>query len=208
MDKKETANKVPIYKLNSKEEILKYYKKWTDNNQYNKDMVNWNYTAPHNTVKLLNKYSSNKNINILDAGCGSGLVGEELNKLGYKNIIGVDFSQNMLDLIKKKIYQSLELIDLNKVLKYPDNYFDAITCVGTFTYGHVKANALDEFIRITKQDGLMCFTINEGIYSEYKFDEKIEELKSNNSWEILEFDKAPYIINKDVEAWLCIAKKK
>ena len=63
-------------------------------------------------------------------------------------------------------------------------------------------------IRIIKQNGLICFTINEGIYTEYKFDKKIEELEKNNLWEILEFDKSSYIVNKDVEAWLYIAKKK
>lgn len=208
MDKKDTVNKVPIYKLTSKEEVLKYYRKWTENNQYNKDMVIWDYAAPLNAANLLNKYSTNKSINILDAGCGSGLVGEELKKLGYTNIIGVDFSQNMLDLVKKEIYQYLKIIDLNENLNYQDDHFDAITCIGTFTYGHVKAKTLDEFIRITKQKGLICFTVNEGIYTEYKFDEKIKELTKKNLWEILEFDKSPYIVNKDVEAWLCIAKKK
>ena len=49
-------------------------------------------------------------------------------------------------------------------------------CVGTFTFGHVKPQALDEFIRITKNKGLICFTINEGIYEEYGFDKKINEL--------------------------------
>ena len=128
MDKKDTANKVPIYKLTTKEGVLDYYKKWAANNQFNKDMVIWDYTAPVNAANLLNKHTINKNINILDAGCGTGLVGEKLKKLGYINIIGVDFSQDMLDLVKKEIYQHLELIDLNKNLKYQDNYFDAITC--------------------------------------------------------------------------------
>ena len=50
-------------------------------------------------------------------------------------------------------------------------------CVGTFTFGHVKPHALDEFVRITKKDGLICFTINEGIYVEYGFDKKIDTLK-------------------------------
>ena len=182
--------------------------KWAEKNQYNKDMVEWDYTAPLHAANLLNQYSIDKKIKILDAGCGSGLVGKELKKLGYTNIVGVDFSQNMLDLVNKEIYQHLEIIDLNENLKYQDNHFDAITCVGTFTYGHVKAKTLDEFIRITKQKGLICFTINEGIYAEYKFDEKIKKLNKNNFWEILEFYKSSYIVNKDVEAWLCIAKKK
>ena len=111
-----------------------------------------------------------------------------------------------MDLIPKNIYKSLKLIDLNETLFYKENSFDAIICVGTFTYGHVKAHALDEFLRITKNNGLICFTVNEGIYSEYKFDKKIEELSINNSWEIIELKKSPYIENKDVQAWLCLAK--
>ena len=66
MDKKNTSNKVPIYKLTSKKEVLKYYKKWAEKNQYNKDMVEWDYTAPLHAANLLNQYSTDKKIKILD----------------------------------------------------------------------------------------------------------------------------------------------
>ena len=170
-------------------------------------MVVWNYKAPQNTASLLNKHAIDKKINILDAGCGTGLVGKELKKYGYSNLTGVDFSQSMLDLIPTGIYHTIDLIDLNEPLKYGDNTFDAIMCVGTFTYGHVKAHALNEFIRIVNYQGLICFTINEGIYKEYEFDKKINELTTNYQWEIIEFSKSTYIVNKNIEAWLCIARK-
>jgi len=112
--KKDTSNKLDIYKLKTSEELLKYYQDWTDNNQYNKDMVDWNYTAPKETVLILKKYVFNKNSKILDAGCGTGLVGIELKKYGYSNIEGVDFSQNMLDLVPQSIYKKIEKINLNK----------------------------------------------------------------------------------------------
>ena len=204
--KKNIDNKLPIYKLTSKKKVLEYYDDWTNNSQFNQDMVDWKYTAPSNAAILLHKYSPNKDIQILDAGCGSGLVGMELAKKDYINITGVDFSQSMMDLIPKNIYKSLKLIDLNETLFYKENSFDAIICVGTFTYGHVKAHALDEFLRITKNNGLICFTVNEGIYSKYKFDKKIKKLSKNNSWNILELSKSSYIVNKGVHAWLCIAK--
>jgi len=205
---KDTDNKIPIYQLKSKEKVLDYYDNWTKKGQYNKDMVIWNYEAPQNTASLLNKHAMDKKINILDAGCGTGLVGKELKKYGYSNLTGVDFSQSMLDLIPLGIYHTIDLIDLNEPLKYEDNTFDAIMCVGTFTYGHVKAHVLNEFIRIVNYQGLICFTINEGIYKEYEFDKKIDELSTNNKWEIIEFSKSTYIVNKNIEAWLCIARKK
>ena len=207
MINKDTDNKLPIYKLTSKDKVLKYYDDWTKNAQFNQDMIDWKYTAPVNTVQLIDKYIHDKNIKILDAGCGSGLAGIELKKRGFTNIYGVDFSKSMLNLIPNNIYQTVELIDLNEPLKYDDNDFGAIICVGTFTYGHVKAHALDEFIRVTNKNGYICFTINEGIYTEYKFDKKINELSKNKSWEVLNLSKSSYIVNKDVEAWLCLAKK-
>ena len=207
MINKDTDNKLPIYKLTSKDKVLKYYDDWTKNAQFNQDMIDWDYTAPVNTVQLIDKYIHDKNIKILDAGCGSGLAGIELKKRGFTNIYGVDFSKSMLNLIPNNIYQTVELIDLNEPLKYNDNDFDVIICVGTFTYGHVKAHALNEFIRVTNKNGYICFTINEGIYTEYKFDKKINELSKNKSWEVLNLSKSSYIVNKDVEAWLCLAKK-
>ena len=204
--KKEVISKLDIYKIKKPEELLKYYQDWTNNNKYNKDMVDWNYTAPQETVSVLKKYALNKNSKILDAGCGTGLVGIQLKKYGYLNIEGVDFSQSMLDLVPQNIYKKIKKIDLNKPLKFKNNIYDIVMCVGTFTYGHVKPHALDEIIRITRNKGLICFTVNEGIYEEYGFDKKIKELTKNKLWNIKEFFKSNYITNKDVEAWLCLAE--
>ena len=204
--KKDVINKLDIYKLKTSEELLKYYQDWTNDNKYNKDMVDWNYTAPQEVVSILKKYALNKNFKILDAGCGTGLVGIELKKYGYLNIEGVDFSQSMLDLVPQDIYRKIEKNELNKSLKFKDDMYDIVMCVGTFTYGHVKPQALDELIRITRNGGLICFTINEGIYEEYGFDKKIKELLNNKSWNVKEFFKSDYITTKDVEAWLCLAE--
>ena len=62
--------------------------------------------------------------------------------------------------------------------------------------------------RILKKNGLICFTINEGIFKEYKFDIKINDLTVQNDWEIIKFLKTSYIIKKEVESWICLARKK
>ena len=141
-------------------------------------------------------------------GCGlwNWTCWNRIKKNGYSNIEGVDFSQNMLDLIPRNIYKKIEKVDLNKPLKFNTNMYDAVTCVGTFTYGHVKPQALNELIRIIKNKGLICFTVNEGIYEKYGFDNKIKELTNSKLWNIKEFFKSSYIVNKNVGAWLCLAE--
>ena len=208
MSLKDVGNKVPIYKLKTTDEVMKYYDEWGEKDKYNKDMVEWNYTGPKETVEVFKKYSENKNILIFDAGCGTGLVGQELKKFGFNNFHGADLSQKLLDTVPKNLYQKLIKVDLNKPISILNDFYCAVMCVGTFTFGHVKPQALDEFVRITKKGGLICFTINEGIYKEYGFDSKIDSLKKKRKWEELEFFKSDYIASKDVNAWLGLYRVK
>ena len=183
MAQKDVGNKIPIYKLKTTDEVMKYYDEWGDKDKYNKDMVDWNYTGPKETAETFSKYEKNKDTLIFDAGCGTGLVGMELKKYSFKNFHGADLSQTLLDTVPKDLYQKLVKVDLNKPIEVENNFYGGVMCVGTFTFGHVKPNALDEFIRITKPGGFICFTINEGIHEEYGFDKKIDILKDSKKWE-------------------------
>jgi len=202
MAQKDVGNKIPIYKLKTTDEVMKYYDDWGLENKYDQDMLDWKYSGPKETVEVFKKYAMSKDIKIYDAGCGTGLVGAELKKFGYNYYDGADLSQKLLDLVPKNLYQNLSKVDLNKKIDVLDNIYDAVMCVGTFTFGHVKPNALDEFLRITKNKGLICFTINEGIYEEYGFDKKIKDLTKKKLWKVKEFFKSDYIASKDVNAWL------
>ena len=154
---KDVVNKIPIYKLKTTKEVMKYYDGWGD--KYDQEMVDWNYTGPKETVYVFIKYTPNKKIRIYDAGCGTGLVGIELKKYDYLNIDGADLSEKLLDLVPKGYYKNLEQTDLNKPIKVANDQYDAVMCVGTFTFGHVKPHALNEFLRITKMKVFMKNTV-------------------------------------------------
>ena len=108
---KDVGNKVPIYKLKTTEEVMRYYDEWGEEDKYNRDMVDWNYTGPKETVEVIKKYLVNKDALFFDAGCGTGLVGLQLSKFGYKNFHGADLSQKLLDTVPKNLYQKLFKID-------------------------------------------------------------------------------------------------
>ena len=94
MAQKDVGNKVPIYKLKKTDEVMKYYDEWGEDNKYDQDMVDWNYTGPKETSEVFIKYQKNKNIKIYDAGCGTGLVGVELKKYGFSDFYEQIFPKN------------------------------------------------------------------------------------------------------------------
>ena len=56
MAQKDVGNKVPIYKLKETKEVMDFYDEWGQDNKYDQDMVDWNYTGPKETAEVFNKY--------------------------------------------------------------------------------------------------------------------------------------------------------
>ena len=185
-------------------ELENIYKSWA--NKYEDDVINLaGYVGHLITSDLLLSYLRNNQAKILDAGCGTGLVGEILIKNSFQNLVGVDFSQEMLNIAKQKnVYQSLDLIDLTKKLDYEDNLFDAVICAGTFTCGHVGPDALREMVRITKQGGYICFTVRKQEWEASPYRQIINDLEDSQSWQKLEHTTKDYNLKEGVSCQLCL----
>ena len=185
-------------------ELEGIYKKWASD--YDHDVLELaGYVGHLITSSLLLSKIKNKKAKILDAGCGTGLVGEILSENNYKNLEGIDFSQEMLDkAIQKQVYQSLRLVDLTKNLDYEDNLFDAIVCAGTFTCGHVGPKALLEMVRITKKGGYICFTVRKQEWKASPYKEIIHKLENSNLWHQVVHKTKEYNVKEGVTCQLCL----
>ena len=204
MAQKDIVHKVPLHTLKSTDEVRDLYDDWAQNDQYNQDMIDWEYSGPREVVSAFLPHAHNKSMKILDAGCGSGLVGEELSKVGYSIIHGADIAAKLMHSIPAGIYHELHNIDLNKRINFTDDFFDAVLCVGTFTFGHVKAKALSEFTRVVKSGGIIGFTINEGVFLEHGFKSELDHLVIQKKITELDFYLSDYLSSKGVKAWLGI----
>lgn len=198
----ETLEKV--YTAENHEELMDAYKDWAGD--YERDTVQeYGYTAHIESANALDSVLDSKESRILDAGCGTGLVGLELSRLGYRRMDALDYSAEMLAQAEKKaVYDELVQADLSKPLELPDNKYDAVNCTGTFTYGHVGADAFDELVRVTRPGGIVCFTIREGAYEALGYQDKMAELVEKNAWELLAMKDAQYFEQDNVKCKLCV----
>ena len=165
-----------VYGETSSLKLNKHYKKWS--NSYDQDMQEWGYAYPVQLKKILKEnLRIKKNIKILDAGCGTGYVAEALVELKFKNIVGIDFSQAMLEIAKqKKIYSKLICQSLNEKIKLRSNQFELVICTGVLTSGHVGPDSIKELIRVVKPCGYFICSIAESIFKKNGFKKEIENL--------------------------------
>ena len=184
--------------LNAKslQDISEAYGVWAKT--YDQDLLdNFGYQAPARSVDLLRKYLLNKEAVVLDAGCGTGLVGQLLVKAGRIQIDGADYSESMLaEAQSKQCYQNLQQVDLNQPLDYETASYDAVICIGTFTLGHVQPKALREMVRVTKTGGVICFTVRDEFWLKSDFGRLLNELEQSGQVELIELQTIDYIFSE------------
>jgi len=190
---------VKILNAQSTDALMSVYDDWAD--RYETELLDdWGYTSPQMAVTLLSRYCDIDGANILDAGCGTGLVGELLAGAGAGGLSGVDYSQGMLDKASEKgVYQSLAKIDLNKEVPIASASYDAVTCIGTFTSTHVVPGALRELVRLTRSGGVVAFTVRDDYWEATKFVDLLIGLHSERLVCIEEIRVEPYIHSEGSE---------
>jgi len=195
-----------VYTATNHTELMDAYRDWA--RDYEDDTVGkFGYVAHMVTAGALARVESDTSARILDAGCGTGLVGKALHGLNFADIDALDYSQDMLNEAGEKgLYNKLMQADLSKPLDIKSDTYDAVVCAGTFTYGHVDALGLDELVRITKPGGHVCFTIREGAYEEYGYRDRMITLEKADAWELVSMEEADYLKNESVSCRMCTYK--
>ena len=111
---------------------------------------------------------------ILDLGCGTGLVGVELADLA-KMLVGIDLSVKMLEKARaKNIYHRLVADDIQLALvKEPNASFDLVVSTDVFIYIGDLTAIFDGIFQVLRPGGWFAFSV-EGIFP--AGDERVEDL--------------------------------
>jgi len=179
-----------IYGSKTNAELEERYNQWAG--LYDKDVEDdLGFMGPKIVAAALAE-RVDKTCKVLDAGAGTGAVGEALAALGFTHLTAIDLSPGMLEVASAKgAYETLQREVLGETLGFEDDAFDATICVGTLTVGHAPPSSLDAFVRVTKVSGLIVFGMRPDHYETGGFKQKQAALESESRWKLVSRS-APY----------------
>lgn len=140
--------------------------------------------------KCTKKYEQNPaNVSVLDMGCGTGLVGQQLAKKGFKTVVGLDISPNMLEEASNKgVYSELHEHTLGEdPNSLPDqfkNKFDYVVASGLINNNHMDYLLFEEMILSCKKGGYIIFATRFSYMGMLWYDNIIKEIHNQGRWKL------------------------
>lgn len=143
---------------------------------YNKEIYNQNYSEANMAhifecdydremvalrFRILEQHCRDKRV--ADFGCGTGSYLIPLSKI-TKEIIGIDFSQNILNILKTKLkdkpYNNIRICQENiKNTSLKDKYIDVVFSIATLYYIPEAEKVIFEMNRVLKKGGIAIFEL-------------------------------------------------
>lgn len=141
--------------------VASLFDAYADN--FDKDLVeNLKYQTPVLLAEAIRQHASSSDLDILDMGCGTGLMGERVRPLA-RTLTGIDLSANMLEKARQRqIYDKLVCSDLAPFLQTHDKAFDLVVAADVFVYLGDLAAVFGGVRRALRDGGLFCFSV-EGV---------------------------------------------
>jgi SAM-dependent methyltransferase len=147
-----------VYAAGGVEDIARLYDGWSAD--YEAFMARAGYRHPAICAALLARHLPRGAAPLLDAGAGTGLLGDWLGILGWPQVEALDISEGMLAVAARRgVYARMHRLALGRPLPFADGAYAGIVASGVFTTGHVGAEGLDELVRICRPGGALVLTV-------------------------------------------------
>lgn len=165
-------------------------------NIYKNEDTHFYYVSLHKLIlALLTKYSTEKKVQILDAGCGTGKLATLMNSFG--DVKAFDFSDEAIFFAKKRGIAATRA-SVEKI-PYKDNSFDVVTSIDVIYHKAVidDISALKEMLRVLKPEGILILRVQAMPWLSLSHDKHVHGKRRYTKKSLTEkLKKAGYIIEK------------
>lgn len=167
------------YALETPDDNRELYRNWAST--YDQEFIDaTGYVYARTVAEVFDRYTD-VNGPILDIGCGTGGVGVALRALSRGPVDGIDISAEMMQVAAQKatsggdpVYRFLQEADLTTRVAIDDGAYPAIVSAGTFTFGHLGPEQLDEVLRLAAPGAWLAIGVNADHFREDGFADRFD----------------------------------
>ena len=125
----------------------------------------WHTKKLNEVLKLLPKRKDGKTIKVLDIGCSSAILTNEISKtLKKSKVTGLDSYKAAIDFARSK-YPHIDFVTADAPkLPFADKSFDLVVCTETLEHVIDPKKSLEEMRRVLKKDAVAIISMDSGSF--------------------------------------------
>lgn len=193
------------YSYADSKELADYYN--DSANGYDEYAESVKYVLPRLVAQRASQFIHGDEL-IIDVGCGTGILGVELNSMvdGLR-IHGLDMSSEMIIQAYKKNkhngnrhYELFHYLDLASGDVIPENRYGFMVSSGTFTTGHLSGLHLLRIVNSMKDDAIAVFSVKSDHFEESGFIEELINLEKVGLIKVIDISEVDSYKNAEYSA--------
>jgi len=194
------------YSLQSAEATQDHYDRWAAS--YDAEIAENGYATPARVAEALWSCLSDSDAEVLDFGCGTGLSGLALRRVGFNVVDGMEPSPEMLDkALEKQAYRHLESIDVKDRAPIPAGRYRAITGTGVLGTGAAPPSTFDIIMKALPRSGLFAFSYNDHALADPAYPGKLNEWIDCGAARLLFQEHGPHLPGLNLNATVYVIEK-
>ncbi len=194
------------YDLTTPQETRAHYEKWADS--YDSEVGEHGYATPGRVAEALWSKMPEAQTPILDYGCGTGLSGVALSKVGFEVIDGLDPTPQMLEgALAKGVYRNLSTFEIEDPDPLQQGAYKAITAIGVIGVGAAPPETFDLLMNALPKGGLLAFSFNDHALADRAYSGRLNDWLDMGSARLLFREYGPHLPGMDLKSDVYVVEK-
>ncbi len=197
--------KTGLWTPRSPEETQALYRDWAVD--YDADVLDSGYVTPTRVASALANVIP-KTVRIIDFGCGTGLSGQALYDIGFKDLDGTDVTQEMLSIAKERgIYKKTWLSDIGE-MSFGRGAYGAIVACGVVSLGAAPASTLGQLVAKLETGGVLALSFNDPTLQDDSYSDALVAEIANGRAEVLFREHGPHLPGKGMGSDVIVLRRR
>jgi len=194
------------YQIDTDDGARALYQDWAPT--YDAEMAEDGYVTPDRCARVLAHLCPSKDAVVLDYGCGTGLSGDALRKVGFQAVDGTDPAEEMLRIAtERRCYRSVFILPPNGIDAAALNKYNAVVSVGVFGPGHASAQCLIQIAMSLKPLAYFVFSLNDATRNSPAYQTALCKLKACPELALVHCELGDHLPAQDVGATVCAFRR-